>query len=101
MMKGHYNFFIHQLSLPMLQAHVLLHIIRSSNQKTLSTGKVQGNDPTVFLPTAADLQSHIGESYKMVSALYAPFKSKAKEQVGEFVSGIYENYLHVYVLLFL
>lgn len=61
-------------------AHVLLHIIRSSNEKTLSTRKVHGNDPAVFLPTAADLQSHIGESYKMVSALYGPFKSKAKEQ---------------------
>lgn len=98
MIKGHYNIFIHQLSLSLIQAHVLLHIIRSSNEKTLSTRKVQGNDPSVFFPTAADLQSHIGESYKMVSALYGPFKSKAKEQVGVFVSSslnIYQSYLHV------
>lgn len=67
----------------MLQAHVLLHIVRSSNENASPTRKnVHGNDPSVFLPTTADLQSHVAESYKMVSALYGPFKSKAKEQVG-------------------
>ncbi|KAI5658187.1 hypothetical protein M9H77_26980 [Catharanthus roseus] len=62
-------------------AHVLLHIVRSSNENASPTRKnVHGNDPSVFLPTTADLQSHVAESYKMVSALYGPFKSKAKEQ---------------------
>ncbi|KAM7481995.1 hypothetical protein LguiB_006578 [Lonicera macranthoides] len=60
-------------------AHVLLHIIRSSND-TKSSEKLAQNDHSVLMPTSADLQAHVAESYKMVLALYGPFKSKAKEQ---------------------
>ncbi|EYU35039.1 hypothetical protein MIMGU_mgv1a003370mg [Erythranthe guttata] len=60
-------------------AHVLLHIISSSNQNQRSSIK-QEHDLSAALPTLGDLQSHIAESYKMVSALYGPFKNKAKEQ---------------------
>nr|GEV23026.1 hypothetical protein [Tanacetum cinerariifolium] len=56
-------------------AHVLLHILRSSRH-----AEVTGNDHSTLLSTAADLQAHVSESYNMVSALYGPFKSKAKEQ---------------------
>ncbi|KAL6964504.1 Protein root UVB sensitive 6 [Sarracenia purpurea var. burkii] len=60
-------------------AHVLLHIIRSSNQNQPSM-KHWENDHSVFIPSIKDLEAHITESYKMVSTLYAPFKSKATEQ---------------------
>ncbi|KAL6545678.1 Protein root UVB sensitive 6 [Orobanche gracilis] len=60
-------------------AHVLLHIICSSNQNSHNSRK-QEHDLSAVLPTLGDLQSHIAESYKMVSALYGPFKNKAKEQ---------------------
>lgn len=40
-------------------------------------------DLSFSLASSADLHAHVAESYKMVSALYAPFKSKAKEQVRE------------------
>ncbi|KAL6552286.1 Protein root UVB sensitive 6 [Orobanche hederae] len=60
-------------------AHVLLHIICSSNQNSPNSRK-QEHDLSAVLPTLGDLQSHIAESYKMVSALYGPFKNKAKEQ---------------------
>ncbi|KAF5946801.1 hypothetical protein HYC85_017029 [Camellia sinensis] len=61
-------------------AHVLLHIIRSSNQGQPCPRKHRENDHTVFMPSIADLEAHIAESYKIVSALYGPFKSKATEQ---------------------
>ncbi|GER29253.1 hypothetical protein STAS_05095 [Striga asiatica] len=60
-------------------AHVLLHIICSSNQNS-PTSRTQEHDLSVVSPTLGDLQSHIAESYKMVSALYEPFKNKTKEQ---------------------
>ncbi|GFP80450.1 protein root UVB sensitive 6 [Phtheirospermum japonicum] len=60
-------------------AHVLLHIICSSNQKSPNSKKRE-LDLSAVVPTLGDLQSHIAESYKMVSALYGPFKNKAKEQ---------------------
>ncbi|KAI3448382.1 hypothetical protein Pfo_005047 [Paulownia fortunei] len=60
-------------------AHVLLHIIHTSNQKKTSSRKRE-QDISAVQPTSADLESHIAESYKMVSALYGPFKNKAKEQ---------------------
>ncbi|KAG8368929.1 hypothetical protein BUALT_Bualt15G0097500 [Buddleja alternifolia] len=59
-------------------AHVLLHIIRTSNQHQPSSRK-QYHDLDV-LPTLGDLESDVAESYKLVSALYGPFKNKAKEQ---------------------
>lgn len=61
---------------------MLLHIIQTSNQKKPSSGKREC-DISVVQATSADLESHIVESYKMVSALYGPFKSKAKEQVSK------------------
>lgn len=60
-------------------AHVLLHILRSSKHVE-AVSEYTGNDHSTLLPTAADLQAHVSESYNMVSALFGPFKSKAKEQ---------------------
>ncbi|KAK4476804.1 hypothetical protein RD792_015964, partial [Penstemon davidsonii] len=60
-------------------AHVLLHIIHTSNQSQSSTKKREDGLSAV-LSSLGDLQSHISESYKMVSALYGPFKNRAKEQ---------------------
>ncbi|XP_075492826.1 protein root UVB sensitive 6-like [Primulina tabacum] len=60
-------------------AHVLLHIVRTSNKNPSSLGKRE-HDFSVVRPTLSDLQSHNAESYKMVSALYGPFKNKATEQ---------------------
>lgn len=60
-------------------AHVLLHIIRSSKGDQ-SINEHPENDLSVLLPTSADLEAHVAQSYKMVSALYGPFKSQAKEQ---------------------
>lgn len=60
--------------------HVLLHIIRSSTNKQSSSRKQQEDELSASLLSTADLQAHVIESYKMVSALYMPFKSKAKEQ---------------------
>lgn len=61
-----------------LQAHVLLHILRSSPQCRSLPSKHEEVDQ--IMPFT-DLEAHIAESYKMVSALYGPFKSKATEQV--------------------
>nr|XP_016444134.1 PREDICTED: protein root UVB sensitive 6-like isoform X3 [Nicotiana tabacum] len=61
--------------------HVLLHIIRSSTDKQSSSRKQREDELSASLLSTADLQAHVIESYKMVSALYMPFKSKAKEQV--------------------
>ncbi|KAL1564881.1 Protein root UVB sensitive 6 [Salvia divinorum] len=55
-------------------AHVLLHIVQSSNQSQQSSKKHDNELPL------GDLQSQIAESYKLVSALYEPFKTKVKEQ---------------------
>ncbi|KAK3037754.1 hypothetical protein RJ639_031125 [Escallonia herrerae] len=60
-------------------AHVLLHIIRSSSGAQSST-KHLPNDQSIVLPTSADVEAHVIESHKMVSALYGSFKGKAKEQ---------------------
>ncbi|KAL0364959.1 UNVERIFIED_CONTAM: protein root UVB sensitive 6 [Sesamum angustifolium] len=60
-------------------AHVLLHIIDTSSQDQATSTK-SDHDPS-GLPTLGDLQSHIAESYKMVSALYGPFKNKVKDQM--------------------
>ncbi|KAL3355990.1 hypothetical protein AABB24_016917 [Solanum stoloniferum] len=60
--------------------HVLLHIIRSSTNKQSSSRKQHEDELSASLLSTADLQAHVAESYKMVSALYMPFKSKAKEQ---------------------
>ncbi|XP_028126199.1 protein root UVB sensitive 6-like isoform X1 [Camellia sinensis] len=61
-------------------AHVLLHIIHSSNQNQPPYRKHRETDHSVFMRSITDLQSHITESCKMVSALYRPFKSKVTEQ---------------------
>ncbi|KAF3660582.1 Protein root UVB sensitive 6 [Capsicum annuum] len=61
--------------------HVLLHIIRSSTKKQSSSRRQHEDELSLSLLSAADLQAHVVDSYKMVSALYMPFKSKAKEQV--------------------
>ncbi|KAL4580543.1 hypothetical protein LXL04_016741 [Taraxacum kok-saghyz] len=60
-------------------AHVLLHVLRSSKHSQIINENTTNNNSTL-LPTSADLQAHITESYNMVSALYGPFKTKAKEQ---------------------
>ncbi|XP_060194849.1 protein root UVB sensitive 6 [Lycium barbarum] len=60
--------------------HVLMHIIRSSTNKQSSSRKQREDELSASLLSTADLQAHVIESYKMVSALYMPFKSKAKEQ---------------------
>lgn len=60
-------------------AHVLLHIIRASNKDIVSS-RTREHDYLSIQPTSADIESHIAESYKLVSALYGPFKNKAKEQ---------------------
>ncbi|CAK9146396.1 unnamed protein product [Ilex paraguariensis] len=62
-------------------AHVLLHIVRSSNENESSSRRQLGSDHSILLPSTTDMESHVVESYKMVSALYGPFKTKAKEQV--------------------
>lgn len=62
-----------------LQAHVLLHILRSPHQSR-SLPRKHGDDQIV--PSITDLEAHIADSYKMVSTLYGPFKRKATEQVG-------------------
>ncbi|XP_059648320.1 protein root UVB sensitive 6-like [Cornus florida] len=59
-------------------AHVLLHIIRSSNEH--QSGKYREDSHSVFKPTFVNLEARIAESYKLVSALYRPFKSKAIEK---------------------
>ncbi|GFY94666.1 root UVB sensitive protein [Actinidia rufa] len=59
-------------------AHVLLHIIRSSNQRQPFPRNSPENDH--IMPSISDLDAHIAQSCKMVSALYGPFKSKATEQ---------------------
>ncbi|KAF5948716.1 hypothetical protein HYC85_014673 [Camellia sinensis] len=76
------QFFLSQAArLGTLSAHVLLHIIHSSNQNQPPYRKHRETDHSVFMRSITDLQSHITESCKMVSALYGPFKSKATEQV--------------------
>ncbi|OVA15487.1 Vitamin B6 photo-protection and homoeostasis [Macleaya cordata] len=69
-------------------AHVLLHFIRSSNENQ-SSGNHGGSDSSKFLgyfsthqplPTNVDLEAHIAESCKVVSASYGIFKRKAAEQ---------------------
>ncbi|PSS00321.1 Protein root UVB sensitive like [Actinidia chinensis var. chinensis] len=59
-------------------AHVLLHIIRSSNQHQPFPRNSPENDH--IMPSISDLDAHIAQSCKMVSALYGPFTSKAREQ---------------------
>lgn len=61
-------------------AHVLMHIIRSSQQNQILLRKHPENDRSVFIPSVTDFEAHINESYKMVSALYEPFKIKASEE---------------------
>lgn len=59
---------------------MLLHIVQSSNQNQQSS-RIQDDELSAVSPSLGDLQSHVAESYKMVSALYGPFKTKVKEQV--------------------
>ncbi|XAR56247.1 hypothetical protein NMG60_11036651 [Bertholletia excelsa] len=61
-------------------AHVLLHFIRSSNQDQPPSRKQREIDNSMSVISVADFESHINESYKLVSAIYGPFKSKATEQ---------------------
>ncbi|PIN13835.1 hypothetical protein CDL12_13541 [Handroanthus impetiginosus] len=60
-------------------AHVLLHIIHTSNQNAMSLSKGE-QEISAIQPTSADLESRLLESYKVTSDLYGPFKTKAKEQ---------------------
>ncbi|KAM0016352.1 putative Root UVB sensitive family [Helianthus debilis subsp. tardiflorus] len=60
-------------------AHVLLYVLRSSKHIQV-TNEYTSGDRVNPLPTSADLQAHVAESYNMVSALYEPFKNKTKEQ---------------------
>ncbi|XAR49294.1 hypothetical protein NMG60_11032450 [Bertholletia excelsa] len=61
-------------------AHVLLHIIRSSNQTQSLPRQHKENNHRVSVPSITELESHIAESCKIVSTLYGPFKMKATEQ---------------------
>lgn len=81
-MNGEFYIVVDEAKFARMQANVLLHIIRSSNENR-SSRKENETDPSVLLPSSTNLEAHIADSYNMVSALYAPFKSKAKEQVGE------------------
>lgn len=63
---------------------MLLDIIQSFNQSQRSSSKNE-HELSAVSPSLGDLQSHVAESYKMVSALYGPFKNKAKEQVNDYV----------------
>ncbi|GAA0147323.1 hypothetical protein LIER_07052 [Lithospermum erythrorhizon] len=61
-------------------AHVLFHMIHTSNDNQSSVMKQCENELSSPLPATTDLQAHVTESYKLVSALYGSFKNKAKEQ---------------------
>ncbi|XP_058089963.1 protein root UVB sensitive 6-like [Magnolia sinica] len=68
-------------------AHVLLHFIRSSNQKQASRehGVLDQSDSerslsTHLMPTTVDFASQIAESCNIVSTSYVLFKRKAAEQ---------------------
>lgn len=60
-------------------AHVLLHFIKSSEHQSSSRNQMQDNRSLSSM-SSANFNAQVAESYKMVSALYAPFKNKAKEQ---------------------
>ncbi|KAJ6309272.1 hypothetical protein OIU76_018797 [Salix suchowensis] len=55
-------------------AHVLMHFIHSSNKNRSYPSKQQEHGHSNFILSAADLESHIAESCKMVSTLYDPFQ---------------------------
>ncbi|CAH9133818.1 unnamed protein product [Cuscuta epithymum] len=59
-------------------AHVLLQFIQSSDCQS-SSNRSQDYRSFSSMPSA-DLNAQVAESYKMVSALYASFKNKAKDQ---------------------
>ncbi|KAJ4954153.1 hypothetical protein NE237_030985 [Protea cynaroides] len=67
-------------------AHVLLHFIRSANERHASKhgeydGPIRvGSQSTHSLLPTADLEAHIAESCKVVSNSYVLFKRKAAEQ---------------------
>lgn len=65
------------------QAHVLLHFIHSINDRQSLPHKQQQYEYSKITPTSAQVEAHIAESCKMVSAAYCHFKSKAAEQVSE------------------
>lgn len=65
-----------------LQAHVLLHFIRSSSGG-LNSSQKQEDALLNSLPTTTNLEAEIAASCKMVSTSYEIFKSKASEQVGK------------------
>ncbi|KAG9130335.1 hypothetical protein Leryth_004259 [Lithospermum erythrorhizon] len=60
-------------------AHVLLHVVRTSTEDQ-TNAKHPEDELLKLLPSTTDLQACVAESYKMVTALYGPFKNKAKEK---------------------
>ncbi|KAK6915831.1 Root UVB sensitive family [Dillenia turbinata] len=61
-------------------AHVLLHLIRSSNESQSSNRNSCDYNGSKLTLTAAHLEDSIAESCKMVSITYGLFKSKALEE---------------------
>ncbi|KAJ7967927.1 protein root UVB sensitive 6-like [Quillaja saponaria] len=61
-------------------AHVLLHLINSSNGGTASSQNWKEDGNLNLVPTVADLEARIAETCKMVAISYGLFKNKAREQ---------------------
>lgn len=61
---------------------MLLHFIQESNKSHLSARKQSEHGYLDIVSPTTDLEAHVVESCKMVSASYGIFKSKAAEQVG-------------------
>lgn len=61
---------------------MLLHFIKESNKSYFSAQKQSENGYSDVVSATTDLEAHVAESCKMVSASYGIFKSKAAEEVG-------------------
>ncbi|XP_041012123.1 protein root UVB sensitive 6 [Juglans microcarpa x Juglans regia] len=61
-------------------AHMLLHFIQESNKSHLSARKQSEYGYSDIVSPTTDLEAHVVESCKMVSASYGIFKSKAAEE---------------------
>jgi len=71
-----------------LQAHVLLHFIQSTNANKASKKHTKPSSMEMIdsssnqvMPTNADFLDYISESCKVVSSSYGVFKKKAADQV--------------------
>ncbi|KAH0460154.1 hypothetical protein IEQ34_010817 [Dendrobium chrysotoxum] len=71
----------------LLQAHVLLHLLHSSNVKQSSRNLTHHSQSSLnislsnhLLPTAIDIEAQVAESCKAVSCFYEDFKRKAADE---------------------